>query len=149
MNNEAIRIFIDGACKGNPGAGGWAAILKLNGQEKVIYGQEADTTNNRMELTAAIKALQCLKQPVPIEIYTDSQYVRLGITLWMQNWKRNGWKTSNRGPVKNKDLWERLDSLCQKQSIINWRWVKGHSGHEENERVDKLASQACFQVPDE
>ncbi|MDR1366267.1 MAG: ribonuclease HI [Holosporales bacterium] len=144
MNN--IRIFIDGACKGNPGVGGWAAIMDINGQEKVISGREPDTTNNRMELTAAIEALRCIKQPASVEIYTDSQYVRLGITQWVQDWKKNNWKTSGKTSVKNKDLWEQLDALCQHKDIT-WNWVKGHAGSKGNEKADRLASQACASVP--
>jgi ribonuclease HI len=139
---NSVKIFIDGACKGNPGVGGWAAILNINGQEKVISGREPNTTNNRMELTAAIEALRCINQSASIEIHTDSQYVRLGITQWMQSWKRNNWITSGKDPVKNKDLWEQLDALCQHKDIA-WNWVKGHAGNKENERADKLASQAC------
>lgn len=134
-----VEIFTDGACSGNPGPGGWGAILRHKGIEKELSGGEKETTNNRMELTAVIEALKALKKECDITIYTDSRYVMDGVTQWLPNWKRNNWRTSNKkSPVKNIDLWQTLDSLlCQHQ--IHWIWVKGHAGHPENERVDTLA----------
>ena len=134
-----IEIFTDGACSGNPGAGGWGAILRYGTIEKELSGGDNDTTNNRMELTAVIEALKALKKECEITIYTDSRYVMDGVQQWLPNWKRNDWRTTNKkSPVKNIDLWQELDSLLG-QHKINWRWVKGHNGHPENERVDKLA----------
>lgn len=134
-----IEIFTDGACSGNPGAGGWGAILRYKDTEKELSGGEADTTNNRMELQAVIEALKALKTPCTITLYTDSRYVMDGINQWLPNWKKNNWKTANKkSAVKNIDLWQQLDELVCKHEII-WRWVKGHAGHPENERVDKLA----------
>jgi ribonuclease HI len=136
---EWVEIFSDGACKGNPGPGGWGALLRFGEHQKEIFGGEAHTTNNRMELMAVIQALEALKRPVPVRVVTDSQYLRQGVTQWMARWKRNGWKTSDRQPVKNQDLWERLDrALADHQ--IEWRWVRGHAGHPENERADALAN---------
>lgn len=135
----AIEVFTDGACSGNPGAGGWGVILRYGEIEKELSGGEENTTNNRMELTAVIEALKALKKECDITIYTDSRYVMDGIQEWMPNWKRNGWKTTNKkSPVKNVELWQILDSLLSKHKI-KWVWVKGHNGHPENERVDKLA----------
>jgi ribonuclease HI len=139
---EVVRIFTDGACKGNPGPGGWGAILRYGEHERELLGGERDTTNNRMELTAVIRALESLKRGCRIELYTDSQYVRNGITLWMRDWKRRGWKTADRKPVKNRDLWERLDELAAGHEI-RWHWVKGHAGHPENERADELANRGA------
>ncbi len=139
--NAAVEIFTDGACRGNPGPGGWAAVLRHGGREKVISGAEAHTTNNRMELMAAIEGLSALKRRSRVALTTDSQYLRLGVRQWMVNWKRNGWRTSSRQPVKNRDLWERLDALQQNHDI-EWHWVKGHSGHPENERADREANKA-------
>jgi ribonuclease HI len=139
--SAAIEIFTDGACRGNPGPGGWAALLRSGEHEKVISGAEPNTTNNRMELMAAIGALESLKRPSTVVLTTDSQYLRLGVRQWMANWKRNGWRTSQKQPVKNRDLWERLDELCG-QHRIDWHWVKGHSGHPENERADLEANRA-------
>ena len=134
-----IEIFTDGACSGNPGAGGWGAILRCKNTEKELSGGEAQTTNNRMELTAVIEALKALKAPCDITLYTDSRYVMDGVTSWLANWKSNGWKNANKkSPVKNIDLWQLLDSLLEKHKI-HWIWVKGHAGHPENERVDRLA----------
>ena len=133
-----VVIHTDGACSGNPGPGGWGAILKFGDVEKELKGGEGDTTNNRMELLAAISALEAMKKPVSADIFTDSQYVRGGITGWIHNWKRNGWKTADRKPVKNVDLWQRLDEAL-KQHDVRWHWVKGHAGHPENERADQLA----------
>ncbi len=140
-----VEIFTDGACKGNPGPGGWGALLRFNGQEKKIYGGEMLTTNNRMELTAAIKALQALKRPCTVELYTDSQYLRQGMTTWLMGWKKNGWRNSKREPVKNADLWQQLDELATKHKI-NWHWVKGHNGHYENELADALANQGILEA---
>jgi ribonuclease HI len=133
-----VEIHTDGACLGNPGPGGWAALLRCKGRERELAGGEADTTNNRMELMAAIAALEVLSEPCAITLHTDSQYVRQGITLWMPNWLRRGWKTAAGAPVKNRDLWERLHAAAQRH-VIDWRWVKGHSGNVDNERVDVLA----------
>ena len=136
-----IEIYTDGACRGNPGPGGWAALLIMGAHEKELSGAEAVTTNNRMELTAVIRALEALKRPVQARLYTDSEYVRRGIKEWLAGWKLNGWRTADRKPVKNQDLWQRLDELAGAHSI-EWHWVKGHSGVPGNERVDRLANQA-------
>jgi ribonuclease HI len=133
-----IGIWSDGACSGNPGPGGWGAVLVWNGHRKELKGGDKDTTNNRMELTAAIEALAALKKPSAVDFYTDSQYVRGGVTGWIAGWQKNGWKTADRKPVKNVDLWQRLDELCHKHEIA-WHWVKGHAGTEGNERADQLA----------
>jgi ribonuclease HI len=138
QDRKTIEIFTDGACSGNPGPGGWGAVLRFQGREKELSGGHPETTNNQMELQAAIEALKALKEPCSIELYTDSQYLRQGITLWIHNWKRNGWKTSDKKPVKNQALWEELDALV-KIHAINWHWLKGHAGHPENERCDELA----------
>lgn len=135
-----VEIFTDGACRGNPGPGGWGVLLRANGVEKKLYGGVKDTTNNRMELLAAIKGLEALNRPCQVRLSTDSKYVMMGITEWMANWKKNGWKTSAKKPVKNVDLWERLSELIQSHEI-KWQWVKGHSGHRENEIADQLANQ--------
>lgn len=134
-----VEIFTDGACKGNPGPGGWGALLRYGEREKELYGGEPETTNNRMEMMAAIEALKALTQPCRVALTTDSQYLRRGITEWLKNWKRNGWKTAARQPVKNADLWQALDEQVGRHEI-EWRWVKGHSGHAENERADQLAN---------
>ena len=136
-----VEIFTDGACRGNPGPGGWAALLRYGDREQVISGAEPETTNNRMELMAAIEALAQLKRPARVSLTTDSQYVRLGVTQWMANWKRNGWRNAQKQPVKNRDLWERLDAQAGRHHI-DWHWVRGHSGHPENERVDQEANRA-------
>ncbi|MGB8819027.1 MAG: ribonuclease HI [Rhizobiaceae bacterium] len=133
-----IDIFTDGACSGNPGPGGWGAILRWNGNEKELSGGEAETTNNRMELMAAISALETLKEPCSADLYTDSAYVRDGIGKWMIGWKKNGWKTADKKPVKNVELWQRLDE-ARKRHKVEWHWIKGHAGHPENERADELA----------
>ncbi|GAA3913700.1 ribonuclease HI [Litoribacillus peritrichatus] len=133
------EIFTDGACRGNPGPGGWGALLRYGNIEKRIHGGECDTTNNRMELKAAIEGLAVLKRHANVRLTTDSQYVRKGITQWIHGWKKNGWKTSSKQPVKNADLWQQLDSLVSKHQV-EWRWVKGHSGHRENEIADQLAN---------
>lgn len=132
-------MFTDGACKGNPGPGGWGALLRFGDVEREIWGGEADTTNNRMELLAAIEALRSLKEPCAVSLTTDSVYVRDGVTKWLANWKRNGWKTAGKKPVKNQDLWQLLDQQAARHQI-EWHWVKGHSGHAENERADQLAN---------
>jgi ribonuclease HI len=133
-----VHLFTDGACSGNPGPGGWAALIRAGTHEKELSGGEARTTNNRMELTAAIRALQALTRPCHVVLHTDSQYVIKGITEWMPGWKRKGWKNSQGKPVENRELWEELDAAT-KPHKIDWKWVKGHAGHAENERVDKLA----------
>lgn len=135
---STVEIFTDGACRGNPGPGGWAALLRYGGQEQELSGAERDTTNNRMELTAAIRALEALKRPCDVCVTTDSEYVRNGITTWLPQWKRRNWKTADRKPVKNVDLWQELERLAAMHDV-SWHWVRGHSGHEENERVDRLA----------
>jgi ribonuclease HI len=134
----SVEIFTDGACTGNPGPGGWAAILRSGAHEKELSGGERATTNNRMELTAAIKAFEALKNPSEATIYTDSRYVMDGVTKWMANWKKNGWRTADKKPVKNEELWRALEAAAAPHKIT-WRWVKGHAGHPENERVDALA----------
>ena len=136
-----VQIFIDGACSGNPGPGGWGAILRAGGTERELSGGEAATTNNRMELMAAISALEALKRPCRVEMFTDSNYVKDGITRWIRNWRRNGWRTADRKPVKNAELWRRLDALMGTHEV-DWRWVRGHAGHIENERADQLARDA-------
>ncbi len=138
MTGAPVEIHTDGACSGNPGPGGWAALLRFNGQEKELAGAEPQTTNNRMELMAAIAALEALKRPVGVRLHTDSQYVRTGITEWLPKWVRNGWKTAQKKPVKNADLWQRLQEAARPHDV-EWIWVRGHSGHPENERVDELA----------
>jgi len=140
LSAHRVRIHTDGACSGNPGPGGWGAILAWNDHERELKGGEPHTTNNRMELTAAIAALDALKRPCTVDLFTDSQYLRSGITTWITTWKRNGWRTAERKPVKNVDLWQRLDQLLT-QHEVHWHWVKGHSGHDLNERADRLARQ--------
>jgi ribonuclease HI len=140
-----VTIYTDGACRGNPGPGGWGALLNSDGHEKELSGGELQTTNNRMELTAVIEALQALKRGVSAQLYTDSQYVMKGITEWLPNWKARGWRTADRKPVKNQDLWEQLEREVARHSI-EWCWVKGHSGNAGNERVDRLATQAIDAV---
>ncbi|HIP81457.1 MAG TPA: ribonuclease HI [Leucothrix mucor] len=141
MSDTTLHIFTDGGCRGNPGVGGWGAILQYGNSEKELYGYEEDTTNNRMELMAAIKSLESLTRSCSVVLTTDSQYVRKGITEWMESWKARGWKTAARKPVKNKDLWQRLDEAT-KDHQIKWEWIKGHSGHAGNERADALANKA-------
>jgi ribonuclease HI len=133
-----IDLFTDGACSGNPGPGGWGAILRMGAHEKELSGGDRATTNNRMELTAVIRGLEALKRPSAVTIHTDSRYVMDGLTQWLPKWKKNGWKTADKKPVKNDDLWRELDVLCA-QHDLQWRWVRGHSGHPENERADALA----------
>ena len=136
--SNKVELFTDGACSGNPGPGGWGAILRWNGHERELAGGEAETTNNRMEMLAAIHGLEALKRPSEVVLTTDSQYVMKGITEWLPGWKRRGWKTAAKKPVKNQDLWQRLDTALQHHRV-EWKWVRGHSGHDENERVDALA----------
>ena len=142
---KAVHIFTDGACKGNPGPGGWGALLRCEGQEKELFGGEAATTNNRMELTAVIEALAALKQRSEVVVHTDSQYVQKGITEWIRGWKARGWRTAAKEPVKNVDLWKRLDEIAAAHDI-EWVWVKGHAGHEGNERADALANKGVEAV---
>ncbi|NLI34605.1 MAG: ribonuclease HI [Deltaproteobacteria bacterium] len=138
---KKVEIFTDGACRGNPGPGGWGAILRYKTVEKELSGSEAYTTNNRMELMAVIEALRALKQSCVVDLYTDSQYLKNGITSWIHKWKRNGWQTATKEPVKNRDLWVTLDELSRKHAV-QWHWVRGHHGHPENERCDQLAREA-------
>ena len=142
---DVVEIFTDGACSGNPGPGGWGAVLRWRGQEKELFGGEAATTNNRMELTAAIESLRALKRPSAVVLTTDSVYVRNGITTWVPGWKRRGWLTADKKPVKNRDLWEALDEQVARHEV-RWEWVKGHAGHPENERADELARRGVEQV---
>jgi ribonuclease HI len=144
-DTSRIVIYTDGACSGNPGPGGWGAILRAGEHEKELSGGEDETTNNRMELMAAIAALEELKKPSPIDLFTDSTYVRDGIMKWIHNWKRNGWKTAAKKPVKNVDLWKRLE-LAMEPHDIEWHWVKGHAGHPDNERADELARNAIIRL---
>jgi len=143
VNADTIYIFSDGACKGNPGPGGWGALLVTDGHRKEICGGEANTTNNRMEMTAVIRALESLKRPSTVEVHTDSQYVQKGISEWMTGWKRRNWRTADGKPVKNQDLWLQLDALSQLHRI-ECKWVRGHNGHPENERADELANQGVL-----
>lgn len=142
---KTVELFTDGACRGNPGKGGWGVVLRYGDREKTLRGSERHTTNNRMELTAAIEGLAALKEHCQVVLTTDSQYVRQGITQWLANWKARGWRTAARAPVKNQDLWQRLDELAQRHSI-EWHWVKGHSGHRENELADALANRAIDEL---
>lgn len=136
-----VEAWTDGACRGNPGPGGWGVLLRSAGRERALKGAEPLTTNNRMELTAAIMALESLKRPCSVDLYTDSQYVRGGITEWLAGWKKNGWRTASRRPVKNQDLWQALEAAASRHEV-RWHWVKGHSGHPENDRADALANEA-------
>ena len=140
-----VELFTDGACKGNPGVGGWGALLRYGQHEKELFGGELNTTNNRMELKAAIEGLAALSRPCDVVLTTDSKYVKQGIQQWMAGWKRNGWKTAAKQPVKNQDLWQALDQACQRHQV-EWRWVKGHAGHDENERADQLATRGVESV---
>lgn len=140
-----VDVYTDGACKGNPGPGGWGVLLRFRGQEKELYGGEALTTNNRMELLAVIKALEALNRPSQARVHTDSQYVQKGISEWIHNWKKRGWRTADKKPVKNVDLWQQLDVLAARHKV-EWLWVKGHAGHEENERADQLANRGVEMV---
>jgi len=140
-----VEAYTDGAGRGNPGPGGWGVVLRAGGREKELFGGETRTTNNRMELTAAIRALEALKRPCRVALYTDSQYLRLGITEWLPNWVARGWKTADRKPVKNQDLWQELDALARRHDVA-WHWVRGHSGHPENERADALANRGIDEL---
>jgi ribonuclease HI len=140
-----VEAFTDGACRGNPGPGGWGVVLRYGDREKELYGGERSTTNNRMELMAAIQALEALTRPCTVSVTTDSVYVRSGITDWIGKWKRNGWRTANRKPVKNQELWQRLDAAVGKHHV-EWHWVKGHAGHPENERADQLANRGIDEM---
>lgn len=140
VHRDRVDIYTDGACSGNPGPGGWGALLVHNGVEKTICGGEKETTNNRMEMTAAIEALKALKRPCNIHLHTDSSYLRDGITKWIHGWKKNGWRTADKKPVKNQDLWLELETQLERQQVT-WHWVRGHAGHTENERADALANQ--------
>ncbi len=145
MAEDVVEIYTDGACRGNPGPGGWGALLRYRGREKQLMGAAPATTNNRMELTAAIEALRALTRPSRVHLHTDSQYVKNGITEWLPGWKRRGWKTASKAPVKNVDLWQALDSACAGHEV-RWFWVKGHAGHVENELADSLANAAIDQL---
>lgn len=142
---DKVVIYTDGACRGNPGPGGWGAILASGDHEKELYGAETKTTNNRMELMAAIMALESLKRPCDVTVATDSVYLKKGMTEWLRNWKRRDWKTSDKKPVKNKDLWQRLEKAVERHRL-RWQWIKGHSGHLENERADQLANRAVDEM---
>lgn len=146
-SGAGVQIYTDGACRGNPGPGGWGAILRYGDTEKELYGAEPATTNNRMELMAAIHALEALKRPCDVTLTTDSEYLRRGITEWLPQWKRRGWRTASKQPVKNQDLWERLESAAAPHHV-DWRWIRGHTGHEENERADQLANRAIDELLD-
>ena len=143
--DDVVELFTDGACRGNPGPGGWGVILRWRGEERELSGGEPETTNNRMELTAAIRGLAALRRSVKVRVHTDSQYVRDGITRWIKDWKRRGWKTADRKPVKNVDLWKSLEAAIAHHAV-EWHWVRGHSGHPENERADALARQAIDEM---
>lgn len=142
---QKVTIYTDGACKGNPGPGGWGVILHYGDEKKELWGGEAETTNNRMELTAAIEALSALKKPCVVDLYTDSTYVKNGIQQWIENWKKNNWRTAAKKPVKNQDLWQRLDLEAERHEMV-WRWVKGHSGDPGNERADELANLGISEI---
>ena len=144
-DDQKIEMFTDGACRGNPGPGGWGVMLRFNSTEKELFGGEAQTTNNRMELMAAIRGMEALTKPCSVVLTTDSQYVMKGITEWMENWKRRGWKTAAKKPVKNVDLWQRLSSALEKHEV-EWQWVRGHTGHPENERADELANRGVDEL---
>ncbi|MCX2981338.1 ribonuclease HI [Halieaceae bacterium IMCC14734] len=144
-SDKTVELFTDGACRGNPGPGGWGALLRYKGKEKELYGGAADTTNNRMELMAAIEGLRAITQGCRVDLTTDSQYVRKGITEWIENWKLRGWKTAARKPVKNADLWRALEEQSQRHEV-KWHWVKGHSGHRENEIADQLANRGIDEL---
>lgn len=147
-SQTVVEIFTDGACRGNPGPGGWGVLLRCNGTEKTLFGGEQDTTNNRMELMAAIEGLKSLTRRCTVDLTTDSQYVRKGITEWIHNWKKNNWRTAAKKPVKNAELWQALDALVS-QHDVSWHWVKGHSGHPENEMADALANQGIDALENE
>ncbi len=145
QNDNTVEVFTDGACRGNPGPGGWGALLRFKGKEKELYGGEKNTTNNRMELMAAISAMESLTRPCRVRLITDSQYVQKGIQEWLANWKQRGWKTAARKPVKNVDLWQRLDKALAPHQV-EWKWVRGHTGHPENERADQLANKGIDEL---
>ncbi|MBI2753423.1 MAG: ribonuclease HI [Betaproteobacteria bacterium] len=145
MREPAVVIYADGACRGNPGPGGWGVLLRARGAEKELFGGEPETTNNRMELTAVIRGLETLRRRCAVRVYTDSQYVQKGISEWIHDWKRRGWRTADRKPVKNTDLWQRLDDLARGHRI-EWFWVRGHAGHPENERADALANKGIDEL---
>lgn len=145
QNDDTVEVFTDGACRGNPGPGGWGALLRFKGKEKELYGGEKNTTNNRMELMAAISAMESLTRPCQVRLTTDSQYVMKGITEWLAGWKKKGWKTAGRQPVKNVDLWQRLDRALAPHQV-EWKWVRGHTGHPENERADQLANKGIDEL---
>ena len=149
MSDRVVEIYSDGACRGNPGPGGWGALLRMKGGaqavEKELYGGEAATTNNRMELTAVIRALAALKRPSRVKVYTDSQYVMKGISEWIESWKKRDWRTADKKPVKNVDLWKQLEEQAERHKV-EWHWVRGHAGHPENERADRLASKGIADV---
>ncbi len=142
---EVVQAFTDGACKGNPGIGGWGVLLQSKGRERELFGGEVHTTNNRMELLAAISALEALTRSCHVMLHTDSKYVQQGISIWVHDWKKRGWKTAAKKPVKNEDLWRRLDEITNKHQV-KWVWVKGHAGHVENERADELANRGCAEM---
>lgn len=143
--SQRVEIYTDGACRGNPGPGGWGAVLRFKGRERTLKGAEAETTNNRMELTAAIMALETLTRPCAVDLTTDSQYVKQGLTQWIHGWKRKGWRTADGKPVKNQDLWMRLDAAAARHDVA-WHWVRGHTGHPENELADQLANEAIDEM---
>jgi len=145
MTKDAVEVYADGACRGNPGPGGWGVLLRAQGRERELFGGEPATTNNRMELVAVIRALEALRRRCAVRVYTDSQYVQKGISEWIRDWKRRGWRTAAKQPVKNVDLWHRLDELAQGHDI-EWHWVRGHAGHAENERADALANRAIDEM---
>jgi ribonuclease HI len=144
-NLKQVVIHTDGACRGNPGPGGWGALLEYNGNHRTIRGAEAHTTNNRMELTAAIRALEALREPCQVQLFTDSNYLQQGITEWLPDWKKRGWRTADKKPVKNVDLWQHLESLASEHNI-KWHWVRGHAGHDGNEAADRLANEAIDEM---
>ena len=145
MTEDPVEIYADGACRGNPGPGGWGVLLRAKGRERELLGSDPATTNNRMELMAVISALEALRRHCAVRVYTDSQYVQKGISVWIRDWKRRGWRTAAKQPVKNADLWQRLDQLAQGHDI-EWHWVRGHAGHAENERADALANRAIDEL---
>lgn len=145
MADDSVEIYADGACRGNPGPGGWGVLLRTGARERTLYGGEPATTNNRMELVAVIRALESLPRRCRVQLYTDSQYVQKGITQWIHNWKRRGWRTADKKPVKNIDLWQQLDALASNHDV-SWHWVKGHAGHDGNERADALANRGIDEL---
>lgn len=143
---EVVEIFTDGACRGNPGPGGWGVLLRWGGREKTLYGGEPNTTNNRMELLAAIQGLEALRRPCRVVLTTDSRYLQQGVTQWLRRWKQRDWRTADNQPVKNRDLWQRLDAAVARHPEVEWRWVRGHRGHAENERADRLANRGIDEL---